>query len=421
MAIACALPNTDLGIAVRLADFIDCQGRALGENGFQAIAGSPVAAGLLSGLVTIFVALIGYRLILGHVPTLRDGVGWAVRLGIVLTLTTSWPAFQTLIYRVAVDAPGELAAVVLPSSGLPSGGIDERVQAAYDTMRLGSSEVLPTSEGEAGQGAVATTGQGQTPATSQPTTTGRHASIGQPPLPQTASLFVISTEGVAGGLRVAIGFLLAIGPLLSLTLLFDATLGVFSGWIRALAGAALGVLAATIVTAIDLVMIESELAKLQIYGGGGVAEVVDQQALTTITLAFAMVMLIAILAAARVASAFRLPLREALIEPFADRSWSTGHADAPPAIGSSNAALAGSTNVLSESRVSAVTDALTMAVRREQLAPVRLGDAAGGLRRTLALQGTDLTEAAMLVPLGVAGRRSLPRRTRTATARDSSS
>lgn len=416
MAIACALPDPDLGIAVRIADFLDCQGRALGENGFQAIAGGPVAAGLLSGLVTIFVALIGYRLILGHIPTLRDGVGWAVRLGIVLTLTTSWPAFQTLIYRVAVDAPGELAAVLLPSSGLPADGVDERVQAAYDTMRLGSSEVAATS-GDAGQGAGARTEQGQASAADQPAT-GRRASIGQPPLPQTASWFVISTEGVAGGLRVAIGFLLAIGPLLSLTLLFDATLGVFSGWIRALVGAALGGLAATIVTAIDLVMIESELAKLQFYGRGGVAEVVDQQALTTITLAFAVVMLIAVLAAARVASAFRLPLREALIEPSADQSWSTRHADAQSVISGRNAAPAGSTNVLSESRVNAVTDALTIAVRREQLAPVNGGNATSGPQRTSIIQGTGQSELAMPVPLGVAGRRSLPRHTRTAAARD---
>lgn len=413
MAIICSPPDPELGVAVRLAGYLDCQARALGENGFQAIAGGPLATGLLSGVVTIFIALIGYKLILGHVPSLRDGVGWAVRLGIVLTLTTSWPAFQTLLYRVAVDSPGELAAILLPASGLPSNDLDTRVQGVYDTMRLGSTP-------ETGASQVEQAGaQGQAPAVNPPTVSGA-STLGQPPLPQTASLLVISTEGVMGGLRIAIGFLLAIGPLLSLALLFDGTLGLFSGWLRGLASAGLGLLAATIVTAIDLVLLEGELAKLQVYSRGGIAMAVDQQALTTITLAFGVAMLIGVLAAVRVASAFKIPIRSMVgVDLESGRRDVGGFALAPvrsPVAPSG----AGSAIVPVHSRVGAVTDALAMSVRREQAAGSSASQAASwsGSRRLSVLEVARDEAGGITRPLGPTGRRSLPRRTRSGAARD---
>lgn len=128
MTLSCAAPNPDLGIALRLSDYLDCQARAIGENGFEALVGGPMAASLLSGLVTIFVALIGYRLILGRTPGIDDGVGWAVRLGVVLALVTSWPAYQILVYNVAVDAPAQLSRFILPAAGLPDEGLAGRVQ-----------------------------------------------------------------------------------------------------------------------------------------------------------------------------------------------------------------------------------------------------------------------------------------------------
>lgn len=415
MTVTCVAPDADLGVAVRLAGYLDCQARALGENGFQAMAGGPIAAGLLAGLVTIFVALIGYRLILGQTPSLRDGVGWAVRLGIVLTLTTSWPAFQTLFYRVAADSPGELAAVLLPASGLPTEGLDDRVQVAYDIMRLGSSPLPPPQAAEGGNAQAS--GQPTAGAQPQPAPT---ASIGQPPLPQTASMLVISTEGVLGGLRIAIGFLLAIGPLVCLALLFDGTLGLFSGWVRALAGSALALLGATIVTAIDLVVIESELAKLQSYARGGIAEVVDQQALTTIVLLFAVAMLIVVLASVRVAGAFRLPSRAPdIINTPEPAGWNSGGWSHPSQPSPSLLSTSGAMPV--QTRVATVADALALTVRREQGASMVPGQSstASASRTTVLANAPARESGAMLpTPLGLAGRRSLSRQSRSAQARD---
>lgn len=416
MTIACALPDADIGVALRLSGFLQCQAQALGENGFQALAGGPMVAGMLSGLVTIFVALIGYRFILGTVPDLRDGIGWAVRLGMVLTLATGWPAFQTLIYRVAVDAPQELAAVLLPATGLPTDNLDTRIQQAYDTIRLGSttnqaSQAQPAPDAAAGQP------QTQTPGISLQPQTPSYAPLGQAALPQTASWFVVSTLGTTGALRLAAGFLLAIGPLAIMALLFDATLGLFVGWIRGLAGAALALLGATIVTALDLLLVESELAHLQSVERG--VSIIDPQGLTTIVLAFTLVMLAAIWAAAKTAGGFRLSFARAQAAPRdhaqpSSRKRIITTSTAPAAIQQGMGGAAASV------RAQSVADSLAGSVRREQVSISTGGQSTSGgsgRRQPMTQRGRD---DAVLPPtaLGPAGRRSIGRKTRSTSRRD---
>jgi type IV secretion system protein VirB6 len=416
MTMACTLPDGDIGVALRLSGFLQCQAQALGENGFQALAGGPVVAGMLSGLVTIFVALIGYRFILGTAPDLREGVGWAVRLGMVLTLATGWPAFETLIYRVAIDGPQELAAVLLPATGLPTDGLDARIQQAYDTIRLGSatslaSQLQPAPEAIAGQPQIQTPGIHLEPQTQS------YGPVVQAALPQTASWFVVSTLGITGALRLAAGFLLAIGPLAIMALLFDATLGLFVGWIRGLAGSALALLGATIVTALDLLMIESELAHLQSIERG--VSVVDPQGLTTIVLAFTLVMLATIWAGVKTASNFRLSFpRTQTSASDAARSSTSEHftTSSIPQVASQQ----GSSETAASVRAQRVADSLVGSVHREQasISAVNQSSSGGGGRsQPMAQRGR---ENAALPPtaLGPTGRRSIGRKTRSTLRRD---
>jgi len=423
MSLLCNAPDTSAGVAIGLADYLDCQARALGENGFQALAGGPLGMSLLTGLLTIFIGLVGYRMILGEMPGIRHGINWMVRVGFVLALVTSWPAFQTLVYRVAVDGPVELAAIVIPASGVPTEEMDGRVQQAYDTIRLGSAfqqfglsppaqpQQQPTDQ--AGQNPQQQQ-QGQPSALPQPFQF-------QPPMPQTAGLFVLATSGFTGAFRIAVGFLLAVGPLAIMALLFDATLGIFSGWIRALAGMAFASLATLIVTAIGLMLVESELANLQALRFGGMSQGMDPQGLMTIVMVLALVTLVTSLAALRMTGAFRLG-RPVFPQP-ADRERVPALV-AQPALAVSRPAqemaAARIAQSAAQSRVAGVAEALAATVRREQSALVVAGAGGGPTYRTSVEAGTNGFAAAYAGGLGTMGRRTVGRRTRLAARRDKS-
>ena len=404
MTVVCAPPDTSLGVAYRLSEYLDCQARALGENGFQALAGGAMGTAILSAMVTVFIALIGYRLLLGHVPDARDGVGWAVRLGIVLALVTSWPAFQALVYRVAVYAPSDIVAVLLPASGLAGESLAERVQQSYDTMRLGIGNAPAAPTAQQGQPASAA----QNPPLLEP-------------LKKTASLLVIATMGLAGALRIAIGFLLAVAPLAIMSLLFRGTNGLFVGWVRALASAALGLVGATIVTAIHLVAVESELAHIAAIGGGEASLSVDPQALTTIVMFFALVAVVTTLAAMRMGGALRLPAAYVNVpmpmSPLLERAEAQ---TAAPASVVANPPERGVAGPAANARAAAVAEVLTTAVHREQ----RPGQGAGRAHapppgQAAAAQAVDQRGPDRSVePIGVAGRRSIGRRTMSAARRD---
>lgn len=408
MNIGCTAPDPSAGIALTLSAYLDCQARALGENGFQALAGGAVGMSLLTGLITIFVALIGYRLILGQTVEVRDGIQWTVRLGFVLALITGWPAFQTLVYRVAVDGPAEIAGIILPAGGLTTDGLDWRVQQAYDTIRLGSNRAADAG-GVESVGVQPPSGQPPAPAPAQPFQF-------QQPMPMTASLLVLGTSGFTGAFKIAIGFLLAVAPLPIMALLFDATLGLFSGWIRALAGMALANLATIAVTSIALTVVETEIAHLQAMRSLGNPQAIDPQGLTTIVSVFAMVMLVTALAALRMASAFRLPVgaraqRESrvsdspgIVLPAAPARRSIVEAIAP----------AGSNT---QSRVAGTAAAVASAARREQM--FLIGGASSGRQseRGGVHAGDTIATPPPAIGLGVAGRRST-RRTRSAARRD---
>jgi type IV secretion system protein VirB6 len=412
MTLFCAAPDPAAGVASNLSYYLDCQARALGENGFQALAGGPLGMSLLSGLITIFIALIGYRLILGETPNLRDGIGWTLRLGFVLALVTSWPAFQTLVYRVAVDGPSEVAAIVLPASGLPVDGLDGRVQQAYDTIRLGSAYQLA-------QNPVAV------PVPTNPDAQPQIQVIPQPfqfqpPMPQTASLFVLSTTGFIGAFRIAIGFLLAVAPLAILCLLFDATLGIFAGWVRALTGMVFAGLAALIVTALDLMVVETELAHLQAMRASGLPQVIDPQGLTTIVIVFAVIMLVSSWAAVRMTAAFA-PFRAmtARISGL-DRRSIDALRIAAPVVQPSQQLITAHERSFTQTRAAAVADALAASMRREQATFVDASHNGGSSRAGTSRAPANDAVTPGGVGLGAVGRRMVARRTRVAARRDKS-
>ena len=113
----------------------DCRALALGEAGWRALGPGSGFGLALSGLVAIFVALIGWRMLLGERLGMRDAVLAAVRVGVVLALATSWAAWRPLVYDVVTRGPEELAATV---SGEGGGAVTRPPTGWPGTPRRGS-------------------------------------------------------------------------------------------------------------------------------------------------------------------------------------------------------------------------------------------------------------------------------------------
>ena len=88
---ACPILSPDTGFVRSMMAFVDCQAQTLGAGAWQSLAapGSTLSL-VLTGFLTLFVALFGYRLLFGHAPDLRSGVLAIVKVGFVVAMAPSW-------------------------------------------------------------------------------------------------------------------------------------------------------------------------------------------------------------------------------------------------------------------------------------------------------------------------------------------
>lgn len=238
-----------------LLNHIDCQGQTIGAAGYQALAnpGSPIAIAL-TGVLTIFIALFGLRMVLGATPSLREGVLAVVKIGVVLVLATSWPAYRTVIYDVVVHGPAQLAQAVAGSSALPGaqGDLTHRLQRVDNAITrlttLGSGRGDLTSQSPLGPNGVA-------------------APMERAPISDDLALgsariaFLSSITAAFALVHLGAGILLALAPLFAGLLLFDMARGLFLGWLRALIFTLLASVTLTIILGVELALLEPWLSQ----------------------------------------------------------------------------------------------------------------------------------------------------------------
>jgi len=228
---------------------VDCQTRAYAEGAYQALtAGSPVFQAALTGLLTIYVALVGYRMLFAHGGArLSDAPGVALRVGAVLALVTSWATFQTLVFDLADRAPAEIAALAAAplqqgASALAADPVNG-LQVAYDELTASATAFGKAAGAEA-------------KAYSNPQAAAAEA------LSSAAAVLFLASAGAISAAKLAVGVLTAVGPVFIALFLIPATRGLFAGWLRALAGAALTPLAAWLLMTLLLVVLEPWLVVL---------------------------------------------------------------------------------------------------------------------------------------------------------------
>lgn len=276
---ACPAFTTGGNFLSGVISHIDCQAQTLGTGGFAALAdpGSGVFFALTS-LLTVFIALFGIRLMLGVTPGAQDLVGDVVRIGIVLTLATSWPAMRIIGYDVVMKVPQELAGAIGRSSDLPGAGSQmlARMQNADDGMIA----MTAAGSGRLTGGIVAGADLGDSP---RGVALADQSSLGFGRL-----AFLAGILAPLGMVRIVGGFLIAVTPLIAGLLLFGGTRGIFFGWLRGLAAVVLGNLALLLLYAVELAAIDPWLTDVLARRAGEIQTPAAPTELLVLTLSFAL-------------------------------------------------------------------------------------------------------------------------------------
>jgi type IV secretion system protein VirB6 len=381
----------------RVLGHIDCQAAFLGSYGWQAL-GQPgsLAATVMTGLLTLFVALFGIRLLFGPAPGARDLVGDVIKIGIVLTLAFSWPAFRTLVHDVVLDGPGELAA----SAGAPI-----LSQEADLMQRLQQADNLMLRLVEQGTGRQT----GAYVDADDPGGTFRGQALEDENSFGLARLFYLAgLLGSYGLLRIVAGLLLALAPLAAGMLLFEATRGLFAGLLRALVLVLIGAAAVSVVTAAQIAILLPWLTDALRLRALGYATPAAPTELLALTLGFALIQFGTIWLMAKVAfnrGWISLPALPDLSAQGAPSSATTRSELAPAFV---------------QSRSQRLVDHMETQLRREEHFASERTDhrllTRGG--DTAAPAGAVSTGGRMSEPLGSSWRRTTQRRSSAATRRD---
>ena len=214
MSDACSALSQGAGFVSSITGYVDCQAETLGSGAWASLAlpGSTLQV-VLTGFLTIFIALIGYNLLLGTSMTVRSGTLAFVKIGAVFALATSWPAYRTVVYDLVTDGPGQLVSEIGPRAGVV--GSDGTLLQRLDM----TDQALVQ---------LAILGPGNPPANA-------YEQIAPPPfagfdsfaLGGSRILFLLTAIGGLAIVRIVTGLMLALGPFFIAFFLFDATRSLF--------------------------------------------------------------------------------------------------------------------------------------------------------------------------------------------------
>lgn len=378
---SCAAPPTGNGFLAATLAHLDCQAQTIGEAGYQALSnpGSPITLAL-TALLSIFVAIIGIRFLLGRQMGASDLIAATLKVGFVLALAASWPAYRTVVYDVVLKGPAEVAGSIGRASALPGsdGGLAARLQGVDNGIMMLF---------EAGSGRLDVSSQRPAGAVAPPLADDTALGWGK-------TLFVSSIIGSFGSLRLAGGLFLALAPLFAGFLLFDATRFLFFGWLRSLIAIAIGSLGIAIVLGVELAIIEPWLSQVLSLRAARVATLSAPFELLTLTLAFGLVMFGTLVLALRISFASAVVNKfEAVIERTAhslQNDFSSTLANPAQAAASS----------AEPSRAQIVAQSVSQSVRRETGADISSGNDASSSREPMSSSATARQETNFQTPLG---------------------
>ncbi len=356
MVQACPTLTTGEAFLSTVLRHLDCQAQALGSSGYSALSDPTSPIGLaLTALLTIFIALFGLRMVLGETPTLREGVMAIVKVGVVLLIATSWPAYRTVFYDVVVSGPGQLSAAIGSGSGLSNAQPEwiTRLQSADNgivrltTLGTGRNDLVsrPPVAADGGEAAAQ-----------------REPVADDPAFATARIVFLSTTMAAVGVVQLMAGLLLALAPLFAGLLLFEVARGLFVGWVRALIFTVMASVAGTVILSVELTLLEPWLSQVLQLRASRLITASAPIELLVMTLAFALVLAGSLAVMMRLAFTVTMPSFPATVFGQHGTALFSVRSE-PPANQTFGSKVAGE----AASRSGAIAQALEVAQRRDSL------------------------------------------------------
>lgn len=204
--------NASAGVAPALRA-VDCLASETTTAAFGRLFGSNGALlPALTIIMTLYVAFFAFSLLTGRSKVSISALSpRMMTLGLVLTFATSWIAYQSVVWNLAVGGPDQIAGILMGAKGSATQLFADRIDIVFAAI----AEVGSTS-GTSAEGAAAASGS---------FTPGNLMWLA-------ALLLMLGTVGVLVTARIALAVLLAIGPVFVVFALFPGTRGLFAGWLR---------------------------------------------------------------------------------------------------------------------------------------------------------------------------------------------
>lgn len=207
--------NAAAGVAPALRA-VDCLSNEATSAAFGRLFGGQGALlPALTVLLTLYIAFFAVSLLTG-----RSRIGISaltprmLTLGLVLTFSTSWVAYQGVVWTLATGAPDQIAGILMGARGSATTMFADRIDMVF--------------------GAIAEVGQtaGSAEGAASSAASGSFTPVNLMWL--AALLLMLGTVGVLLTARIALAVLLALGPVFVVLALFSGTRGLTAGWLRGL-------------------------------------------------------------------------------------------------------------------------------------------------------------------------------------------
>ena len=269
----------DAGMVSGIVETVDCHIRVLVQDSYRDLVGPNTwFAAAFTGMLTIYIALIGYQLLFGRGGLRVTELPFSMlKIGLILAFLTSWAAYQTLIFNLLFDGPAEIMKVLIGPLTRDGSTFNGDVMGGLEDAFKRMSDAAGVYGGMASSAANILQGGPM---------------LGSGILWLSAIVLLMSILGLIVAAKIVLAFLLAIGPLFIGLFLFDATRSLAEGWFRVTLSFAIAPLAVNVFGAVSLMILQPFL---EILSGNADKRLFDMGPVITIALivtVFAIVMLL---------------------------------------------------------------------------------------------------------------------------------